>query len=392
MKKSKIFLFVTIILIVFVTGANLGCSNQVKNEPDNQPKMSPQAESVDVRVERIVNKMSNAEKVGQLVMIGIQGKNVNDDDMFMLNQYHIGNVILFGRNIESEEQIKNLTRGLQKQRNDKMPLYIAIDEEGGMVSRLDEIRPAPPSQQEIGASGNVAEAENVAVKIAKELKGLGININFAPVADVGDIIDTRSFGSDAGLVSRFVDAAASGYEKEKVVFTLKHFPGIGKGVTDSHYDSVVVNASEEELTSNDLVPFADAITKHNNDNFMVMVTHVTFPAVGGDMPASISDKIITGILRNKLGFKGIIISDDLEMGAVAKYYNYSDLGTKAILAGADMVMMCHDYEHQREMYLGVLDAVEKGLISQERLNESVKRVIKSKIINLAEEMEKIGQN
>lgn len=293
----------------------------------------------------------------------------------------MGGVILFDRNMESLEQVKQLTSDLQAQSNEKVPLFIGIDEEGGDVVRMAEKLTPPPSQKEIGATGDIEQAKTWAIKTAKSLKDMGINVNFAPVADVGSN-DKRSYSTDTNTVIDFVRAATKGYQQENIIYSLKHFPGIGKGKVDSHVDSSNIDVVKEVLMTEDILPFKTIIDENEPNDYFILVSHLKYPALDEEYPASLSSKIMTDLLRNELGYKGIIITDDMEMGAVANHNDFRSIGVKSIKAGADIVLVCHEYEHQQEVYLGLLDAVNSGEISQERIDGSVKRIIKVKLLHL----------
>ena len=383
MRKQRIIGIVIIIIIVL---AILGINNRNifnDNEQVIQDKQQIKQENltIDEKVDKTVASMSQTEKLGQMVMIGIQGTKVDDDSLYMLNQYHMGGVILFDRNMESPEQVKQLTSDLQAQSNEKVPLFIGIDEEGGDVVRMAEKLTPPPSQKEIGATGDIEQAKTWAIKTAKSLKDIGINVNFAPVADVGSN-DKRSYSTDANTVIDFVRAATKGYQQENIIYSLKHFPGIGKGKVDSHIDSSSIDVVKEVLMTEDILPFKTIIDENEPNDYFILVSHLKYPALDEEYPASLSSKIMTDLLRNKLGYKGIIITDDMEMGAVANHNDFRSIGVNAVKAGADIVLVCHEYQHQQEVYLGLLDAVNSGEISQERIDESVKRIIKVKLLHL----------
>lgn len=359
------------VTLLLLTGCRSGMPDTAEEKP---------VETLEAKADRIVASMSTAEKVGQMVMIGIQGTDVNEDSLYMLHQYHIGGVLLFDRNIASEEQTIALTNHLQEQAGQKVPLFIGIDEEGGRVVRGRSIIESPPSQQEIGRSGETTKAEAWADRTAKRLKELGIHVNFAPVADVSADND-RCYSGDPEQVEKFVKAAVQGYEMNRVMYGLKHFPGIGKGTVDSHEDISSVTASREVLEKEDLVPFRAIIREHPELDYFILVSHLKYPAIDAGHPASQSRAVITGLLRGDMGYDGLIITDDLEMGAVAKYGSYREAGVLAIKAGADMFMMCHEYAHQTEAYLGLLEAVEKGDIPMEQIDASVKRIVKAKLLH-----------
>lgn len=383
MRKQKIIGIVIIIIIVL---AILGINNRNifnDNEQVIQDKQQIKQENltIDKKVDQIVASMSKTEKIGQMVMIGIQGIKVDDDSLYMLHQFHMGGVILFDRNMENPEQVKQLTSDLQAQSNEKVPLFIGIDEEGGDVVRMAEKLTPPPSQKEIGATGDIEQAKTWAIKTAKSLKDMGINVNFAPVADVGSN-DKRSYSTDANTVIDFVRAATKGYQQENIIYSLKHFPGIGKGKVDSHIDSSSIDVVKEVLMTEDILPFKTIIDENEPNDYFILVSHLKYPALDEEYPASLSSKIMTDLLRNELGYKGIIITDDMEMGAVANHNDFRSIGVKAVKAGVDIVLVCHEYQHQQEVYLGLLDAVNSGEISQERIDESVKRIIKVKLLHL----------
>lgn len=383
MRKQKIIGIVIIIVIVL---AILGINNRnIFNDDEQviQDKQQIKQENltIDEKVDKTVESMSQTEKLGQMVMIGIQGTKVDDDSLYMLNQYHMGGVILFDRNMENPEQVKQLTSDLQAQSNEKVPLFIGIDEEGGDVVRMAEKLTPPPSQKEIGATGDIEQAKTWAIKTAKSLKDMGINVNFAPVADVGSN-DKRSYSTDTNTVIDFVRAATKGYQQENIIYSLKHFPGIGKGRVDSQVDSSSIDVAKEVLMTEDIIPFKTIIDENDPNDYFILVSHLKYPALDEEYPASLSSKIMTDLLRNELGYKGIIITDDMEMGAVANHNDFRSIGVKAVKAGADIVLVCHEYEHQQEVYLGLLDAVNSGEISQERIDESVKRIIKVKLLHL----------
>ena len=383
MRKQKIIGIVIIIVIVL---AILGINNRNIFNGDEQviqdkQQIKQENLTIDEKVDKTVESMSQTEKLGQMVMIGIQGTKVDDDSLYMLHQFHMGGVILFDRNMDSPEQVKQLTSDLQAQSNEKVPLFIGIDEEGGDVVRMAEKLTPPPSQKEIGATGDIEQAKTWAIKTAKSLKDMGINVNFAPVADVGSN-DKRSYSTDTNTVIDFVRAATKGYQQENIIYSLKHFPGIGKGKVDSHIDSSSIDVAKEILMTEDILPFKTIIDESDPNDYFILVSHLKYPALDEEYPASLSSKIMTDLLRNELGYKGIIITDDMEMGAVANHNDFRSIGVKSVKAGADIVLVCHEYEHQQEVYLGLLDAVNSGEISQERIDESVKRIIKVKLLHL----------
>lgn len=384
-KKFKLLGFIFACILIISGGIYTFYSPFAKSEENTntQPEVIIENKelTLDEKVDKIVASMSKGEKIGQMLMIGIHGTTINRDSQFMFNEYKVGGIILFDRNMESPEQVKQLTDDLQANCNGKVPLFIALDEEGGDVVRMADKLTPPPSQLEIGQTNNPEKAKEWAVNTAKSLKAMGININFAPVADVGSN-DTRSYSTDPTVVTNFVKAAASGYEQENIIYSLKHFPGIGKGIVDSHIEGSSIDAAKDVLMAEDLLPFNTIIKENDPNNYFVLVSHLNYPALDSENPASLSSNIMTDLLRKELGFNGIIITDDMEMGAIANNNDFASIGVKAVKAGADIVLVCHEYQHEQDVYDGLLNALNNGEITQERIDESVKRIVKAKLLHL----------
>ena len=362
---KKILLFGIVFFAAFVCGC---FENKMTAEKNSA------AEAEINLVEEKLKTLSLEEKIGQMMFIGVHGTKMDADIKFMLDAYKVGGIIYFDRNMDTLEQVRNFSAELQA--NSKIPLFISLDEEGGRVSRMKHALPPPPSQQMVGASGDYNLAKVHAVEIAKRLRDIGINLNFAPVADVGN--NERMFSSDSQVVAEFLSNAAQGYESENFFYTLKHFPGIGKAKIDPHKDISVIDDSKDILEQRDILPFKKIISERDNSKFMVMIGHLKYSAIDNQNPATLSKKIITDLLRNELNFQGVIITDDLEMGAVA---NYSDdeIGVVAVKSGADILLVCHEYSQQKSVCDGVLKAVQSGEISEDRINESVRRILKMKL-------------
>ncbi|MBE6073813.1 MAG: glycoside hydrolase family 3 protein, partial [Selenomonas ruminantium] len=260
--KKKLAALAGGIAVLAVAGSIAFGGNWLKNSQESAETagkaVSEKTLTLDEKVDAIVDKMTYKEKLGQMVMIGIHGTELSDDAAYMLSQYHIGNVILFDRNLQSREQTAKLTADLQRSAKENahqpVPLFIAIDEEGGRVVRGRNFIEPPPSQQELGNAGETTAVEAWARKTGAALKELGIHVNFAPVADVG-ANDTRSYSKDPDTVVKFVKAAAQGYESSREIYALKHFPGIGRGTVDSHKDISSIDVTEDTLFKSDLKPF-----------------------------------------------------------------------------------------------------------------------------------------
>ena len=336
--------------------------------------------TMDEQAEEILASMSVTEKVGQLVVMSLPGTVVDDEARYALQQFHYGGIVLFDRNFENKEQVKNFVMDVQSGSGEKLPLFVAIDEEGGLVSRGKDVIPAPPSEAAVGQEDK-AFAREMAGAVAEDLKSIGVNVNFAPVVDLG-LGRERSYSNSPYEVLKYAESALFGYKEKGLICTLKHFPGIGKGVVDSHEEISSIEASEHELRKSDLVPFREIINSTDKGrymDYMIMVGHFRYPAFDAENPASLSPNIINGLLRHDLGYEGLVITDDLGMGAIIKNYSFGGAAVKAVEAGADLVLVCHDYGHAEEAYMGIYDAVKAGQISEKRVDASVRRIIRCKL-------------
>ena len=382
---APLFLCLAIFCVSLLLTGCLARSDEAAPK-DSAASHTQKSLSPDEKAAAIVQKMSDAEKVGQLLMIGIQGTELDADSRFMLSEYHIGGVILFDRNMKSQEQVRALNAALQKNAADAgLPLFLAIDEEGGAVARMKEAFPPPPAAAQIGRTGDLDAARRYAADTAQGLKAMGFNLNFAPVADLG-AADGRSYADDAATVTKFVAASLEGHAAAGLLATIKHFPGLGRGESDTHEDTVTVHADRAALEASDLVPFREMIAKRTAaknvkeaSGWFIMATHTMYPALDAKNPASLSPAILQGLLREELAYDGVIVTDDLEMGAISRHYGFDRAGVEAILAGADLVLVCHDYAHETAVYNGLLKAVKSGEISKDRLDASVRRIVKAKI-------------
>lgn len=384
MKKNFLSVFILIILTIIICG----CFSEEKvitadmrggkiNECNNKDDVKNDDTFKRDLVEEQLDAMNLADKVGQMVMIGVHGKDINNDIRFLLNEFHFGGVIFFDRNMENVEQVKKLANDIEKAANQKIPMLFALDEEGGAVVRGKEFLPPAPSQESIGHDGNLDDAKYWAKYNVGLLKSIGVNINFAPVADVGSR-DTRSFSDSTSVVVEFVEATVQGYEEENFLYTLKHFPGIGRSKIDPHQEVSNIEVDLDTLNAEDILPFKKIISGHDNTNFMIMVGHLKYDAIDPVNSASLSSIVMTKLLRNELGFKGVVITDDLEMGAIKNNVDLSTLGVRMIQAGGDIALVCHDYASQQIVYNSIFNAVKQGEISEERIDESVRRILRLK--------------
>lgn len=369
-----------LICSLFCTFSLLGCTSAEKKDDATLREIAVSKMSEEEKLDKMIKKLTDEKKIGQLMIIGIHAASLDNDINYMLGVYAPGGVIYYDRNLDTPEQVKKLSADLQNA-SPALPLFVAIDEEGGDVVRMEDYIEPPPAQEEIGETGDKNEAKRYAKETGDTLKSLGINVNFAPVLDLGSL-STRHYSTDAKEVTEFAEMAAQGYEESNIIYALKHFPGIGKSDTDTHFSSAIVELSADELMEDDIVPFKAIIDKKRHENFFVMVSHVIYPEISGDKPASLSKEIMSDLLRDKLKFGGVIVSDDLEMTAATNSEDFSRLGVEAIKAGADIVLVCHEYERQKSVYDGLLSALKSGELSPERLNASLKRILRMKLKHL----------
>lgn len=365
--------------LALTTGCGLHNPFTSKAEPVTYESVAQSELSPEQKVDKLVANMSDADKVGQLMMIGIHGKSLNDDAKFMLNEYRVGGIILFDRNMESKDQVKTLITDINKAGKSAglTPLFLGIDQEGGAVARMDDKLIKVPPAEEVGKEP-VEQAAALAREVGTELKELGFNINFAPVADLG-LTYGRSYSTNPDEVVRYASAVGKSYDEAGLWYSYKHFPGIGKTDVDLHADTSIVPVSKETLLSEDTKVFVDLIKQSKPNTYTIMVSHAMYPQIDPDHPSSLSKAIITDWLRKDMGYNGVVVTDDMDMGALAKHYTFGDMAVQSILAGSDILLVCHEYEHMQEAYNGLMKAVKDGRISKERLDESVKRILLMKM-------------
>ena len=365
--------------LALTTGCGLHNPFTSKAEPVTYESVVQSELSPEQKVDKLVANMSDADKVGQLMMIGIHGKSLNDDAKFMLNEYRVGGIILFDRNMESKDQVKTLIADINKAGKSAglTPLFLGIDQEGGAVARMDDKLIKVPPAEEVGKEP-VEQAAALAKEVGTELKDLGFNINLAPVADLG-LTYGRSYSTNPDEVVRYASAVGKSYDEAGLWYSYKHFPGIGKTDVDLHADTSIVPVSKETLLSEDTKVFVDLIKQSKPNTYTIMVSHAMYPQIDPDHPSSLSKTIITDWLRKDMGYNGVVVTDDMDMGALAKHYTFGDMAVQSILAGSDILLVCHEYEHMQEAYNGLMKAVKDGRISKERLDESVKRILLMKM-------------
>ena len=347
-----------------------------------------------IRVSQKIESMSIEEKVAQLFIVTPEA--LTDVDRVTMAgeqtreafyQYPVGGLVYFADNFLSEEQLTEMLDAVQQYSYEalQIPVFTCVDEEGGTVTRISgkEIFDVPDirSMKEVGEGGS-EEAYKTGKEIGEYLNHFGFWVDFAPVADVATnsdntLIGSRAFGSEPDSVAALVVAFMNGMHTQNVATTLKHFPGHGNTSEDSHYTSAVSYKTVEELEKCEFVPFRAGIREGTE---FIMVGHISLPNVTGDsIPATLSYEIVTDILREKLGYDGIVVTDAMNMAAITNYYSSDEAAIKALQAGVDMILMPYDF---KSAYQGVIDAISNGKIAAERIDESVKRILQLKYVML----------
>ena len=352
----------------------------------NTPTVQPArlALSVDERIAQ----MTLEEKVGQLFLVSFAGPNLSPALMEMINHYHVGGLVLFSvaGNVTSMPQVAQLINDAQQQASTNgagIALFVAIDQEGGSVVRLTKGATVFPSNMAVGATNSLEHARLMAQVSAQELKALGINMNLAPVMDVNNnpanpVIGIRSFGSKPEQVAQFGVTMIESYRANGIIATPKHFPGHGDTSVDSHVGLPIVHHPLSHLEGVELVPFQAAI---NAQVDAIMTAHVLFPAFEptSRLPSTLSSNVLVGLLRHKMGFQGLIVTDALDMGALAQSYTLAQASAKAVQAGADVLAFGPGRHDIRVAYQHVLAQVQAGVIPESRLDESVRRILNIKV-------------
>jgi len=339
--------------------------------------------------EQIANQtlahMTLEQRVGQVYMLGFDGTVLDDSNRALIEGLHLGGVTLFARNIENAHQLADLNHDLQSVA-DPVPLFISVDQEGGLVVRVTEGATLFPGNMAVGASGDSALARRISEASARELLAMGVNMDLGPVLDVNTnplnpVIGVRSFGSRVDLVTKFGIEALAGTQESGVSAVAKHFPGHGDTAVDSHHDLPVVPHAMTRLESLELQPFQAAIRAGVDG---IMTAHVYMPAIEPrpDLPATLSSNVLMDLLRQRLGYSGLILTDALDMAAITKGRDVAAASVDAFEAGADMLLIAgitsDDRQHLGDGPPALLAAVRSGRISEARLDASVLRILSTK--------------
>lgn len=400
-RKRKIIIIFWVVLLLACSGCHRkdsGASGQPADtgltEIEAEDFHSENAlESPAEEIDAFLDKMTLEEKVAQLFIVlpedlieSVDGvTEAADTTREAIERIPVGGFVYLSSNLRTEEQVKTMLGNVQAYSIDRIgvPAFLCVDEEGGTVARLSGTGkfdiPAIEDMSEVGLSGDFTRARQIGLSMGEYLSELGFNVDFAPVADVltnpdNAVVKFRSFGSDPQIVSEMCLQVMSGLEEQGVYAVYKHFPGHGMTAGDTHEGYAYSEKTLEEIKACELIPFQKGIDAGVS---FIMVGHISLPAITGDhTPASLSEFIITDLLRGQLGYDGIVITDAMNMGAIVRQYSSGDAAVKAIQAGADIILMPADF---KEAYEGVIRAVENGVLSEERIDESLKRILYVKL-------------
>lgn len=405
--RTKALLFVGLLLIIVLQAINLGgtqflgpqgwayvlagpgnagninllktINSQLQHSTRRATSTAPRARLTSQQyINLIVQSMTLDQKLGQMLIVQFLGPSYSADLSTMISQYNVGAVLLFSvnDNIVSKPQLKGLISEMQK--NSSIPLIMAIDQEGGTVDRLANLDGPQASAAQIGATNDPNKARAEGIQDAKDLASYGFNLNLAPVVDVTNVYNPqlylRTYGNTASLVTKMAGAYLQGLQQSgKVLGTLKHFPGLGDVSTDPHSGVPNLYRSQSQLEAIDWAPYR-ALIKQGNVH-AVMVTHEIVQAIDTSKPSSLSYKVITGILRDDLGFQGVIMTDSLTMEGITAFYTEGQAAVLSVEAGSDLLMGAANPHDVAAMIEGLRQAVTSGEISQQRIDDSVRRIL-----------------
>lgn len=324
--------------------------------------------------------MSLEEKIGQLLIVGIDNEVFSDRELYQLNTNKVGGFIFFSRNIRDEDQFLTIVNQLKVENPSEIPLFLAIDEEGGMVSRLSSFYGNLPDVKSLGDLNKEEVSYEYGVNLGKRLSQLGLNLNFAPVLDINSnpdnpVIGSRSFGNTAEIVEKHGMEVFQGIESQGIISTVKHFPGHGDTSVDSHYNLPIVNKDKEELMELELRPFIKAIEEEIE---MIMIAHILYSALDSETPSTMSETIMQDLLRTELGYENIIISDDMTMGAITENYTIEVASVEFLKNGGDILLICHGEDNPSLVIEAIKDSIENDEITIDEIEEKVYRILSLK--------------
>lgn len=351
------------------------------------PSIQPAIEPIDEPTETIdpikeqISTMTLNDKIGQMVMVGLDGTTMPTQAKEMIEQYRVGGFILYKQNMTDASQILKLLNQLKAaNQTNAIPLWLSLDQEGGKVSRMPSDFAKLPSAAQIGQANDLEYSYQIGQALGEEIHSLGFNMNFAPVLDINSnpnnpVIGSRAFGSNPETVITHGLAMMRAIRSRQVAAVVKHFPGHGDTFVDSHFDLPVVNKSRKELEAFELLPFVKAIQQEAD---AIMIAHLLIPQVDDTYPSSLSKKLITNLLREDLGYDGVVITDDMTMGGITKKFDIGEAAVKSIQAGSDIILVGHEYDKQLAVLKAIRKSVQARTITKEMLDQSVYRILSLK--------------
>ncbi|WP_026693916.1 beta-N-acetylhexosaminidase [Peribacillus kribbensis] len=354
---------------------------QIEKKPNQQAQVEKKPNQLESKtISEVTSKMSLEDKIGQMILAGISGTTMDANAKQLIGQFHVGGIIFYKYNFETPAQVIQLVNQLKAGNSSSLPLLLGVDQEGGRVTRLPGGLVNFPPNKQIGQVNNPEFSYKVGTLLGHELKEFGLNLDFAPVLDINSnpnnpVIGDRSFGNNPEIVSKLGIQTMKGIQSQNVITTIKHFPGHGDTSVDSHQELPIVNKSLKELKELELFPFDRAI---NQGADVVMVAHILLPQLDKTNPGTISKAVMTELLRKHLGFTGVIITDDMTMGAITGHYDIGKAAVESVKAGSDIILVGHGYNNVVKIISSIKTAVENGEISEKRLNESIGRIIQLK--------------
>jgi beta-N-acetylhexosaminidase len=338
--------------------------------------------------------LSLEQQIGQFFYIGLPGTELDAEARALLQEVQPGGVIIFGRNVAGPQQLRDLLDGVRELL--PVPPLLGVDQEGGLVDRLRKIFTPMPSARTIREHGDLSGARSLGRITGEVLRLLGFNMNFAPVMSImteeRDLLSnglySRSFGRSPGEVLGYTTVYLRGLQETGMIGCLKHFPGIGAGEVDSHEEMPMVRLTHDDLVAQDLAPYIELFQRRDDRVRCVMISHGGFPNIdimkgvtGGLLePASLSHNIATNLLRKELGYQHLVVTDDLEMGAIAKHCEIEAATVRAFVAGEDMMLICAHPEIIRRGYHSLLSVAQSGKLPKDRMRASLRRIAAIKSI------------
>lgn len=389
MRQKITAVFLAAVLLYSLSGCHKidGGASEVPSELSSSSSQESVPEDILSPEEELLSTMTLSEKVGQMFFLAYR-KNDDGSNMLVLSEaakeqlrtIQPGGFCLFGENVGSVEQLRAMISDAKG--SVRLPLFVSVDQEGGSVQRISHSEAIPatnlPPMWKVGSTGDPVLARRVGGVLGSELAVFGFNMDFAPVCDVfsnpnNTVIGQRSFSSDPTVVAEMSLELAKGLSDAGIIPAAKHFPGHGDTDADTHIGYAISNKTRKELEQTELIPFRAQIEAGVP---LLMVAHISLPALNGDnTPATLSEQVVTGLLRNELGYENIIITDAMNMGAIVENYGGNDACVRAVQAGADMLLMPQD---PPGAYQAILEAVHSGVLTEERIDESVLRILRVK--------------